>query len=558
MSAMRSTSADSSPPADTDPTRQSGAGHPAGTTTRRRQAALAWTVGAAAVFALLLKIAFTEGIASDAANNALQAWDMLHGHLTLHGWILADVTFYTLELPLIAVAEFFFGLSTAAVHIALAVVYLIVTICAVGIAVKDSRGASRPARAAVVVAVLAAPMLVAADQWIPIGLPDHTGTTIFLLVSALLVDHVAARVAVRGRTAAALYLLLCVLLCVILCLGQLSDTTVRYVAVPTIVVVCGYRVIAARSVRTSDAGILLAAAASVPLSLVVRAVMRHAGSYVMVAPNTKLAPVSQWAHNAALTWHAIRLLFGETAPAADPPVGAAAIFGIICMLVVAAGMLRVLYRWRTVSRAEQVLLVAIIANIGLYTVSTLAAPNSPHDIVTLLPCGAALGARAIVPGRITGRVAGRVASKATTVAVLGVVLAAALVPLAVTAAQPSARSSRFALTAWLQAHRLRYGLSGYWDSSSITVLSRNQVQVRAVIVHDGKLTLKPWDTDTAWYSPAAHDANFVIIDSNLPRPAALRVFGKPASTHQVGSWQVLIYQHNLLTQLSPAKLPPTD
>jgi hypothetical protein len=535
-------SADSSPPADTGPTQLPGEGHPARTTTRRRQAALAWTVGAAAVFVLLLKIAFTEGTASDAANNALQAWDILHGHLTLHGWILADVTFYTLELPLIAVAEFFFGLGTGAVHVALALVYLIVTICAVVIAVKDSRGASRPARAAVVVAVLAAPMLVVADQWIPIGLPDHTGTTVFLLVSALLVDRAAAR-----RLTASL---LCVLLCVILCLGQLSDTTVRYVAVPTIVVVCGYRLIAARSVRTRDAGTLLAAAASVPLSLVVRAAMRRAGSYVMVAPKTQLAPISQWGHNAALTWHAVRLLFGETAPPADPPAGAAAIFGSICMLVVAAGMLRVLYRWRAVSRAEQVLLVAIIANIGLYIVSTLAAPNSPHDIVTLLPCGAVLGARAIVPGRIAGR--------ARTIAVTGVLLAAALVPLAVTAAQPTAQSGRIALTSWLRAHRLRYGLSGYWDASSVTLLSRNQVQVRAVIVQDGRIAPKPWDTNTAWYRPAAYDANFVIIDSNLPLPTALRVFGKPVSTHRVGSWQVLIYQHNLLTQLSPIKLPPTD
>ena len=32
---------------------------------------------------------------------------MLHGNLVLHGWIVGDVTFYTFELPLIAILEFF-------------------------------------------------------------------------------------------------------------------------------------------------------------------------------------------------------------------------------------------------------------------------------------------------------------------------------------------------------------------------------------------------------------------------------------------------------------------
>ena len=36
---------------------------------------------------------------ADGASNALQAWDMLHGNLLLHGWWLSDVSFYTTELP---------------------------------------------------------------------------------------------------------------------------------------------------------------------------------------------------------------------------------------------------------------------------------------------------------------------------------------------------------------------------------------------------------------------------------------------------------------------------
>ena len=63
---------------------------------------------------------------SDGANNALQAWDMLHGHLLLHGWIIGDATFYTFELPLYAITEFFFGLPALTFHLAAALTYLIV------------------------------------------------------------------------------------------------------------------------------------------------------------------------------------------------------------------------------------------------------------------------------------------------------------------------------------------------------------------------------------------------------------------------------------------------
>src|ERR1700685_2742717 len=114
----------------------------------RGRAALAWTVGGLALYALLLRIALTENVSSDPANNVLQAWDMVHGHLLLHGWILGDVTFYTFELPLLGIIELFFGVHTITLHIALALVYLLVTVFAAALAVAGSRGPARAARAA--------------------------------------------------------------------------------------------------------------------------------------------------------------------------------------------------------------------------------------------------------------------------------------------------------------------------------------------------------------------------------------------------------------------------
>src|SRR6266581_98077 len=157
---------------------------------RRLLGAAAWIVGCMALFAFYLRISFTGHVSSDGANNAMQAWDMLHGHLLLHGWILGDATYYTLELPLLALTEIFFGLQELTSHVASALTYLIVTVIAVAIALTDSRGLARVARCGVVVVVLTATFHVEPNTPYLLGAPDHTGTSAFLLASFLLIDRV--------------------------------------------------------------------------------------------------------------------------------------------------------------------------------------------------------------------------------------------------------------------------------------------------------------------------------------------------------------------------------
>ena len=85
---------------------------------RRLLGATPWIVGCMALFAFYLRISFTGHVSSDGANSALQAWDMLHGHLLLHGWIIGDATYYTFDLPVLALTELFSGLSNLTSHVA--------------------------------------------------------------------------------------------------------------------------------------------------------------------------------------------------------------------------------------------------------------------------------------------------------------------------------------------------------------------------------------------------------------------------------------------------------
>jgi hypothetical protein len=78
----------------------------------------AWFLPAGvALFVCYFMQSRSYGVNSDAAAQALQAWDMLHGNVLLNGWSLSDVSFYTTELPEYLLVEAVHGLGPDVVHI---------------------------------------------------------------------------------------------------------------------------------------------------------------------------------------------------------------------------------------------------------------------------------------------------------------------------------------------------------------------------------------------------------------------------------------------------------
>ena len=464
---------------------------------QRWLAVAAWVGFSLVLGALYLRISRSSSVDSDGANTSLQAWDLLHGHLLLHGWDIGDANFYFLEQPVNALTEAIFGLGNFAAHAGSALTYLIVTVLAAAVAVTGSRGSARAVRCGVVVVVLAAPVLTLASMRVGLEEPDHMGTSAFILGSFLLID----RVPERRFTAP--------LLCVLLCAGEFSDLTVAYVAAPAVVLVCGARALAAHRLRSPDTALVTAAVASVPLEVLVRTVITHLGGFWVVAPRAHIASPRLWPHHAMITWHNLRLLFGAIdsqyamharLDTMHGRLGEA--LGIACLLAALFGLARVVWTWRRASRAEQLVSVAIVCNVGIFAVSVLAILNNDHELALVLPCGAVLAARALVPARITREPVALAAVAVTT-------LVAAL-PLASAAAQPLDVPATTQLTAWLEAHHLQYGLAGYWDASAATVQSGDKVMLHSINIRKGGLTVPDYEVSTLWYDPARHDARFVV------------------------------------------------
>ena len=92
------------------------------------------------------------------------------------------------------------------------------------------------------------------------------------------------------------------------------------------------------------------------------------------------------------------------------------------------------------------------------------------------------------------------------------------------AVQPASPPAFARVASWLQAHHLRYGLGGYWESSIVTVQTDGQVKVRALL----KATLAPLedlpiDTDILVVPPDLREAAREAAPPGTPSPG----FGNP-------------------------------
>jgi hypothetical protein len=313
------------------------------------------------------------------------------------------------------------------------------------------------------------------------------------------------------------------------------------------------------NLRTGDTAIAVATVLSVPLALLARAAMVRSGGFLMIPPRTGIVPIGQWGSHWLIAVHNIRTLFGTFSVGHVSTGGL--VFGFACLLAAVFGFGKVIWRWRTASRAEQLLCVAIVVNITVYVISSIPAQANARELAAVLPCGAILAARALVPGRIVGVRRAQVAIAAAA--------AAALVPLAAAATHPTATPDAARLATWLEAHRLTYGIAGYWDASAVTVQSGDRVKVRAVTIkqfgQSVQFAASNWETKPSWYDAKHHDATFVIADLSHTYPnddltvaEFERYLPRPVATYQVAGRVIMIYRTNLLRDVPPALPTPTS
>ncbi|MFC5006607.1 hypothetical protein ACFPIJ_53395 [Dactylosporangium cerinum] len=521
--------------------RAGGAGAPEAPGRRKVRFATVGAVLAGVAVLLLgyLRMARATPTNSDASANALQAWDMLHGDVLLHGWTLSDVSFYTTELIQYALIEVFYGLDQDVVHVASATTYLLLIVFAALVAKGDATGRAAWARVAVVVATLLVPQ--PHGGWaIVLYAPDHTGTAVPLLLAWLLVDRRSATPLRRWWPVGVL---------VVLALAQVADPLAMFVGAVPLALVSAARLVRARTWRGADAHLLVAAVGSMALAHGLLALIWRAGGFSVHSPVARFSPTDQLGDHVVTAVTATAHNYGAYLPTLDGPVALAAGIVNLALLLLAvaafAATVARFFRSGDGDRVAEVLAAAILVNLAAFIVSTQAGDmGSARQIVTVLPFGAVLA------GRLWGErllAAGPVAKRLMAAACVVLVVAFGTQAAAAEPEPPEAH----AVAEYLVAHDLRYGLGSYWGSNNITVASGGKVRVAPVIGPD--IRSFRWESDADWYDAAAHDARFLVVDLKHARygtvEAALAQFGPPVERHDFGRWALLVYDHNLLVGL---------
>ena len=524
----------------------------------------AYLLSGVVLFVAYLRLSETYSLNSDSANILLMGWDLLHGHLLLHGWYMSDVSFYPTELPQYALLVGILGLHMQTAHVAAAMTYTLTFLLAVVLARSGSTG-----RAAVIRTLIAAGIMLAPQIGLGVFALDlsvgHIGTAVPLLLTWLLLDKAPARWYVPVLTA------------VLLAWVLVADPIVYIVGIAPLGLVCAVRVIEGLikgsgrwSARIAgqwyELSLGVAAAAAVGMAWVVTTFLRRIGGFTVNKLPFYFRRLDNLHHNAPAAWKVLEI-FGANYAGLSGIWLALAFLHLASVIVVGWALLRAARRFfGDISLVDQVLAVAIVANVALYLL-TNAADLAAHEVAIIVPFGAALAARVLtrrvraVKGATAKDGSQGTASSALRRRVRLAGLAAGILVLAgYTAgfgyelAQPSAPSANVPLASWLEAHHLTYGLSGYWTSSSVTVDSSDQVQVRALMQFTMQRDL--WMSNIDWYNPKLHYANFIVLDSQPgyfshwePRALIKKYFGTPARTYHTGPYTIMVWNRNLLKSI---------
>jgi hypothetical protein len=518
--------------------------------TRARVAWIGAYLGAGIVlFLCYLRVSGTQPISSDGGSNALEAWDMLHGNLLLHGWTLTDVSFYTTELPEYMLVELVRGLSPAVVHTAAAFTYTLLVLLAGLLAKGRATGREGVARALIGSGIMLAPQL-GNPTFILLLIPDHVGTGVPLLLIFLVLDRAPRRWYLPPVIA------------LMLAWATIGDRLVIAAAIVPLALVCGIRIyqrmLADRPLAAAwfEASLIAASITALGLSLVAARVLGRLGGFTVLPLGTHLAKWWGLYKHFRLTGRGLLDLYG--ADFFHAPLGPQTAFAVLHLAGLALAVWALGRALRRFFRCDdllvQVLAVGILTDVAVFVFSSL--PRTLWDtrqISAVLPFGAVLAGRLLAGDLLRARL----------VPALAVLLACCTAALGFDVAQHDVPAHDQSLAAWLVAHDFSYGLSNYYEGNITTLDSGGRVHLIAVSWGAHKSVPRDYQSDASWYDPQLHYANFVVNTGADQPPAVIpsrdlrNAFGPPVKVYHDGPYTILVWHKNLLADLGrPSKKGP--
>ena len=492
---------------------------------------------------------------SDDANCLLAGFDMLHGNALLKHWRLGPDHFYTGDILAYGILTTLFGISFNFLSLLPAMFWAAVVLLSLGTVLVCSGRPRSPGSIAFILTLVGLPIVVPQSH-----APMHVATMVYCLAIFLL----SRRLLFSQASSAAAYLAVFVL------------TTAAVAGDPLAVVACVLPILMtcvlipprSRWRALSLSGVVVVA--TIAGRVIVATIIKHGG----FAPQTLPMRFGDF-DKFSLRFHygvlGLLDIFGINffGKGATPGAGYTSLIDYL-----ARGPLAPLLR---IPLAIFAAAAVVLFGRALYRRFITRDPNSPSKpddyllhfsfwAVTLTVLGAFVtevlegappASRFFIPALIFASIMGAVEvqkrwwGKSYTTAVLVISLVAVLATYANTqSARHRPNDEHREIAAWLEAHSLTQGYGSYWSSSIVTVLTSNQVKVRALAPAGD--TLAPyvwWNCNTSWYTAPSPDGpaqRFVLIDrapvlGGLTEEAAIATLGKPEQAVPVGKFVVFIY-----------------
>ena len=364
------------------------------------------TVG---LFAGYYRMALTVMTTADSAGNALQAFDLIHGNLLLHGWTVSDVSFYGVELFQFAAVEWVTGLNPRVSAASAALSYTLIVLLVAMLARTGATGAAAWVRTGIAVSFVLVPQR-GLGQAILLSGPDHTGAAVTLLLGWLLLDRFGIGAVATGRSSTGLTSVasrnrsrwLPYALGAVLAWGQLADPLLSLVGAVPLILVCGARAIrrtrrARMGWRSQDAALAVCGVGSVLAAYGLVWTIGRLGGYRIQAVPAGLAHRGQLLAHLKNTGASVTVLFGCHFPELrgwlDRGLGVAHLLGIGLTMLAIARTVRLAWRG-TGNRVDEVIAAGILLNLAAFVMSSLNTNVlASHEIAPVLPLSAVLVGR---------------------------------------------------------------------------------------------------------------------------------------------------------------------
>ncbi|MGH3171688.1 MAG: hypothetical protein ACRDN0_38235, partial [Trebonia sp.] len=511
-----------------------------------------WAIVAMVIFLAAWREARQQGVQSDGASTALQAWQMLHGNLLLRGWHVTDVSFYTTEMPVYMLVEAVRGLRVDVVAISEAINYTLIVVCGALVAKGRATGREGIVRVLLAAGIMLAPTLAAAN-WL-LNDADHAATVLWMLIALLIIERAPRRWYVP------------VIVTLVLAWAIVGDPLVEVIGSAPLAVVGVVRAWPGGVFRGTDRpsewvrarwfDLSLAAAGIVSAGLGAGAMkaIAHAGGWTLTSPPHLFTHATTLPSNLAIEIQDFFVLFsanffGHKAGAGLLPVAIHLVGAVLVAAAIWAALRRVVRgRGDSGDLVTDVLVAAIVCNLAAYLLLYAANTSQVREVAPVFALGAALAGRVLAAPLIRNRL--------EPVLAVGLVCYVLTMGPAVTGpAKPPANEN---LAIWLEQHHLSNGLAGYWQANSVTLDSGGRVLMRPVRGDKrGQPVVRVWETDTDQADPRTNSANFLVLTTGhlAPTPPVTQAgaeaeFGQPRHIYHYEGYTILTWNENVLEPLT--------